>query len=164
MPDDQPKADEIIVRVIKRNASEMIGEHARPNMDENDFRRRSHYPKIDDPPENGLSLLRKSKFESTNDIYAGFPAKKLLGLSECLFKQLTDKGLKPLIDGDRYQHISLRCADCDMAVRSGTNGVCKPKGAKETEECPFFGRDPSELSKLFTETAKPAQRASARRK
>lgn len=131
---DDPKADEIVTRVLLRERAEMIGPFAKPHMDEEDFLRRKRY-RTTGQPENGMSLLRKNKSLTSTDVYEYIGSKKHMGTAECLLSELKIKGLRYKVSGKNREHISLRCPDCDMVDLP--QGICKPTSAPTCESCPL---------------------------
>jgi hypothetical protein len=154
--DENPKSDETVVRVLLRVPDEMSATRGRPHMDADDFVRSLSYGPSR-LPENGLSLLRKDKFRTSQDIYEYIRSKKLMGIAECKFEQLISKHLEYRVTGVRHEHISLRCPGCDLSEQ-GLNRVCKPTGEVDFETCPFFQPDLFDLISIFRETEGPAPR------
>jgi sulfatase maturation enzyme AslB (radical SAM superfamily) len=85
-----------------------------------------------------------------------------MGIAECKLGNLTDKGLKYTVSGDKQEHLSLRCPDCNMLERE--QGICKPQTGKTFNDCPFFGRDPLGLDGLFEEVEAPAPRTLSKKR
>ena len=121
--DGQLKPGEILIRGLIRLPSELNGEFGRLHQDKSDFLRKSHYRKTGEP-ENGISVFRKSKYPTNPEFYARVNIRLPIGASECTLDKLTAKGMKPILDREKRDHISLRCPDCDMAERPS---ICKPK-------------------------------------
>jgi len=117
--DTKPKSFEIVLRALVRLPAELI---SRPPKDEDDFVRRKLYRKTG-KPENGISLFRKDKFETAQDVWDRLGMSNPVGLSECAFGKIEAKGLQHKVTGDKSEHISLRCPDCDM---SDLPTICKP--------------------------------------
>lgn len=136
MPEsDEPKPDEIVIRVIIRLPSEMTGEFARLSIDSEDFIRKLQY-KNTGRPENGLSILRLDRFSSIQDVWSYIGSKKPMGAASCQFSKLLSMRLKYTISGKRNEHISVRCQECDLA--SFKEKACKPIGSDSHESCSFF--------------------------
>ena len=128
--------DEILVRVIKRMPSDTR------QKGQLDFIRSKNYLKTG-KPENGISLLRKTVM-SLDEMYVYVRASKWLkGAAECKLDKLEKVGLKYLVTGDRDEHLSLRCSNCDMATWPN---VCEPS---DKTVCPLFRNDPFELNEKF---------------
>ena len=154
--DNDLTEDELVIRVLLRLPPDMEGQEPRIHQDEDDFLRRVKHP-ANGLPENGISVFRKFKFASTQEIYDRIGSKKkLMGLSECKLGALKTKKLKFKVSGARGEHVSLRCIDCDMAETE--EGICKPKTGATFEACPFFGPDPYDLKSTFNEIEAPAIR------
>lgn len=156
MPKDEKlKRSEIVVRVLVRLPDELKG---RPTQDTEDFLRKKDY-KGSGLPENGLSFLRKSILQTPADIYGYIKSKKPMGFSECTLGDLTDKHLKYKVTGAKGEHLSVRCAECNLIEDRDKGIVCMPEKAKgSSKECPFFGIDPYDLNKLLKVVEKPAMR------
>lgn len=152
--DEKLKRSEIVVRILVRLPDELKG---RPSQDTEDFLRKKDY-KGTGLPENGLSFLRKSILQTANDIYGYIKSKKPMGFSECALGNLTDKHLKYKVTGAKGEHLSVRCADCNLIEDRDNGIVCMPEKAKGFDECPFFGVDPYDLNNLLKVVAKPAVR------
>lgn len=154
--DDKPKGEETVIRGLLRLPAEMKGEFARLHQDEDDFLRRTDYRQTG-LPENGLSVFRKCKFESLDEFFSRLGSKKPCGVSEAPFGALLEKGLKYKVSGEKQEHISLRCPDCDMVDLD--TGICKPAGGASFADCPFFDKsDPLDLNGTFKEVEAPAFR------
>lgn len=152
--DEKLKGSEIVVRVLVRLPDELKG---RPTQDTEDFLRKANYNNTG-RPENGLSFLRRSILPTPPDLYGYIRSKKPMGFSECTLEGLTNKGLKYKITGENKEHLSVRCADCNMIEDKEKGIVCKPDKAKDAFECPFFGIDPYDLDKLLKVIEKPDAR------
>ncbi len=157
---DEPKSDEIVIRGLLRVPDEM-GPLGRPHKDKRDFLRREKYLSTG-KPENGISVFRKKIFDSPQKFYDRISSKKPMGIAECKLGSLTDKGLKYTVSGDKQEHLSLRCPDCDMLERE--QGICKPQAGKTFNECPLFGRDQLGLNELFEEVEAPAPRTLSKKR
>ena len=149
--DTNVKSSEQVVRALVRLPSEL---ETRPPKDENDFLRRRDYRRTG-KPENGISLFRKEKFASNQDIWDRLGMANPVGSAECEFKKVEEKGLQYKVSGKELEHISLRCPDCDL---SELPAVCKPKWAKDHNECPFFDVDTFDLNAVFDLIEKPMKR------
>jgi hypothetical protein len=127
---------EVLVRVIKRMPEDIR------QKGKLDFIRSKNYLKTG-KPENGFSLLRKAVM-SLDEMYAYVKAFKWLkGAAECQLDKLEKVGLKYLVTGDKSEHVSLRCSDCDMAVWPN---ICQPT---DKSICPLFRNDPFALDEKF---------------
>ena len=154
--DDELKREEIVIRGLLRLPAEMKGDFARLHQDEDDFLRRTDY-RGTGLPENGLSVFRKCKFDSSEEFYSRLGTKKACGLTESPLGALLDKGLKYKVTGEKQEHISLRCPDCDMVDLE--SGICKPTSGASFADCPFFDKaDPLDLNGAFKEVEAPAFR------
>jgi hypothetical protein len=155
--DDQPKAKETVIRGLLRLPSEMKGKLSRLHQDEDDFLRRTDYRKTG-LPENGISIFRKCKFKSLEEFYRRLGSKKASGCTETPLETLLNKGLKYKVSGEKQEHISLRCPDCDMVDLEA--GICKPTKGASFADCPFFDKsDPLDLNGAFKEVEAPSFRA-----
>jgi hypothetical protein len=130
--DDQQKAKETVIRGLLRLPSEMKGEFARLHQD--------------------------AKFKSMEEFYSRLGSKKACGVTEASLEALLNKGLKYKVSGEKQEHISLRCPDCDMVDLEA--GICKPTKGASFADCPFFDKsDPLDLHGAFKEVEAPAFRA-----
>ncbi|MBK7838793.1 MAG: hypothetical protein QG625_3509 [Cyanobacteriota bacterium erpe_2018_sw_39hr_WHONDRS-SW48-000098_B_bin.30] len=155
MPKDEKlKRSETVVRVLVRLPAELKG---RPTQDTEDFLRKKDYNNTG-LPENGLSFLRKSILQTPDELYAYLRSKKPMGYSECTLGELADKHLKYKVTGAKNEHLSVRCADCNMIENKDKGIVCMPEKSKGFENCPFFGVDPYDLNLLLNVVEKPAAR------
>ncbi|MBP6746841.1 hypothetical protein KA344_16500 [bacterium] len=155
---DKLKPGEKVIRGLLRLRSQLTGDSGRPHQDKDDFLRRGNYQNSG-MPENGLSVFRRTIYQSNAEFYARIGSKKAMGASECALDELVSKGFKVEISGERDEHVSLRCPDCDMASRPK---VCKPKGGASFADCPFFDKtDPLNLNTLFKEVEPPVFQAPA---
>lgn len=159
MAQEEPKGSEIVSRVIIRLPDEMA---RRPTQDAQDFERKKDY-KSTGKPENGLSFLRRSILQTPADLYNYIGSKKPMGFSECSLDSLTAKGLKYKVTGKNNEHLSVRCADCNMSEDKDKGIVCQPNGAADFSACLFFGDDPYDLDKVLTVVETPATRAPAKK-
>jgi|SRR5579885_427014 len=151
---DDPKPEEIVLRGLLRVPEELEPETGRPHQDRRDFIRRRVYQK--NGPENGLSVFRRSKYPTNEALYNRIGSKKPIGTAECVLSDLTKKGIKALVGGEKNDHISLRCPDCDMASKPN---ICKPVHGASFDDCPFFDNgDPLDLNGCFKETEAPKKR------
>jgi hypothetical protein len=154
---DQLKPGETVVRILLRISADLAGPNKRQLVDGADFVRRQTHPKTRQP-ENGISLLRKSMFATATEIYNYIGSKKAMGTAECKLEQLTSKGFKYIVTGNREEHLSLRCPTCDKADLN-SNQPCKPIGAKNFSDCQLFNADdPFDLNKIFQLAEAPAPR------
>src|ERR1700728_2639803 len=112
--DDQPRPNEAVIRIIIRHPAELFGIDKRELLDAMDFVRRKIHPKTKQP-EDGISLLRKSAFATSNQMYSYIGSKKAMGIAECQLEDLTNKGFYYVITGNKGEHISLRCSVCNKA-------------------------------------------------
>jgi hypothetical protein len=152
---DHPKAEEIVIRGLLRLPDEMSGAFSRLHKDKRDFLRREKYLSTG-KPENGISVFRKTIFDSPQKFYDRIGSKKPMGIAECKLGSLMAKNLKYTVSGAKQEHLSLRCPDCDMVELD--QGICKPQAGKSFHDCPFFGRDPLDLNGLFEEVEAPDPR------
>ena len=107
-------------------------------------------------------MFRKCKFESLEEFYGRLGSKKACGFSETSLGALLDKGLKYRVSGQKQEHISLRCPDCDMVDLE--TGICKPATGASFADCPFFDKsDPLDLNGAFKEVEAPAFRVSKKK-
>ncbi len=156
---DDPKSDEIVVRVISRLPVEMPGnEFARLDIDEEDFLRRRKYGGVD-VPEPGISLMRRNKFNNLQDIFERIGIrKKALGAAQTLWIQLSNKNLKFKLSGDKQEHISLRCETCDFGYEKSVHS-CNTKGSTSYDDCPLFAPNLLKLEREFTLIEKAEMRS-----
>lgn len=148
--DEKPKSSELVLRALVRLPAELGN---RPSMDENDFVRRKKYRNTG-KPENGISLFRKNKFATTQDVWDRLHMSNPVGLAEGIFGKVVSKGLKYIVGGAESEHVSLRCPDCDMKNEPET--ICEPT---DFSKCPFFDIDTFDLEAQFTITEQPAKRS-----
>jgi hypothetical protein len=154
---DQLKPGETVVRVLLRGSGDPIGIHKRQSPDRADFVRRKIHPKTRQP-ENGISLLRKSVFATSSEMYNYIGSKKAMGMAECEVKQLIAKGFQFVVTGNREEHASLRCATCDKADITSKE-PCKPTDARNFSDCKLCDADdPFGLHKIFQLKEAPAVR------
>jgi len=155
MPKDEKlKRSEIVARVLVRLPDEL---RKRPSQDSEDFLRKKDY-KGTGLPENGLSFLRRSILPTPGDLYNYIKSKKPMGFSQCALSELIDKHLKYKVTGAKGEHLSVRCADCNLKEDKDKGIACMPENSKDYDECPFFDVDPYDLSKLLKVVEKPAVR------
>ncbi len=160
MPKDEKlKRSEIDVRVLVRLPDELKG---RPTQDTEDFLRKRDY-KGTGLPENGLSFLRRSILPNPDDLYGNIRSRKPMGFSECALGDLEDKLLKYKVTGLDGEHLSVRCADCNLIEDKDKGIVCMPEKAKGFDDCPFFGVDPYDLNNLLKIVEKPAERQTGKK-
>lgn len=153
--DEKLKPDEVLTRGLVRLPAELDPDLGRPNQDNDDFVRKVNYRNTG-KPENGISVFRRSKYPTNPEFYDRVNIKLPIGASDCSLAELTAKGIKSILDGDKLDHVSLRCPDCDMAK---TPDICKPKSGKSHMDCPLFSKiDPLGLATLFQEVDPPANR------
>lgn len=154
--DDLNNPSETVIRLILRLPRETTGAFARLHQDSDDFERRRDY-RGTGKPENGLSLLRKEKFNPLPGIYDYVKGNKWIGSSECTIEQLRAKNLQFIVTGNNEEHISLRCPTCNLS--KDPNEPCKPKDGKSPYDCPFFQDDPFDLNRIFEEIDAPSPRS-----
>jgi len=157
--DDKLKRSETVVRILVRLPDEL---KSRPPQDTEDFLRKKNY-KGTGLPENGLSFLRKSILQTPGDIYGYIKSKKPMGFSECTLGELTDKHLKYKVTGAKGEHLSIRCAVCNLIEDRDRRVVCMPDTAKDFDACPFFDIDPYDLNTLLKVVEKPAMRQTSKK-
>jgi len=150
--DTNPKSSELVLRALVRLPAEVT---SRPSKDDNDFVRRKLYRNTG-LPENGISLFRKQKFKTAQEVWDRLGmVNPSVGLAECAFAKLESKGFKHKVTGENAEHISLRCPDCDM---SDLPTICKPTKAMHFNQCPLFDVDTFDLEADFALTEAPAKR------
>ena len=155
--DDQLKPDEIVIRVLLRASADPTAIYTKKSPARADFVRRKIHPKTRQP-ENGISLLRSSIFAALTEIYNYIGSKKAMYIAECKLEQLTSKGFKYVLTGNRKEHISLRCPTCDKADLN-SNQPCKPMDCSNFSDCKLFIiEDPFDLHKIFQLKEAPAIR------
>ncbi|MBS2007338.1 MAG: hypothetical protein JST01_09880 [Cyanobacteria bacterium SZAS TMP-1] len=154
--DKKLKSSEMVYRGLVRLPSELT---TRPAMDENGFLRRKLYKKSG-KPENGISVFRKDKFPTLQDLWERLQMRNPVGLSEYTVRVLQAKGLKLVISGPNSEHISVRCVDCDMRELLE---ICKPAGSKDFFDCPLFDVDTYDLEAAFQLVEAPAVRVVAKK-
>jgi len=151
---DEPNPGEIVLRGLLRVPDELDPENGRPHQDRDDFVRRRVYLK--NGPENGLSVFRRCIYPTNEAFYKRIGSKKPMGTSECMLSDLTDRGIKYTVSGDKNDHLVLRCPDCNMANKPD---ICKPTSGASFDDCPFFDKtDPLNLNTSFKETEVPKKR------
>lgn len=157
MSQEKLLASEIISRVLLRLDDEEC--KLRSIRDEGDFVRRRKYGPSQ-IPEKGLSFFIRKHISSKN-IYLrmskkdkkGRPIPRHIGLSSCKFDELSKLGVQYLVEAE---HLSIRCADCNMADLTGSS-TCETKSNKS--ECPFFsGVDPIDFLSIFKNDEPPELR------
>jgi len=72
---DEPKADEMVIRGLLRLPDEMSGPFARLHKDKRDFLRREKYLSTG-KPENGISVFRKKHLDSPQEFYNRIGSKR----------------------------------------------------------------------------------------
>lgn len=144
----KPKSSELVYRGLVRLPADL---ESRAPKDDQDFVRRKKYRKTG-KPENGLSVFRKDKFSTLQDLWDRMRMVNAVGVSECVLKKLEDKGLQFISDDE---HVSIRCSECDMAELPI---VCKPTGAMDYWDCPLFDIDRFDLEQAFDLVEKPSVR------
>lgn len=117
---DDPKPEEIVLRGLLRLPAELDPATGRPHKDRDDFVRRRVYKQ--NGPENGLSVFRRCKYSTNEALYSRIGSKKPMGTAECTIGDLTARNIKHIVGGEKNDHLSLRCPDCDMA--------CEPEDYK----------------------------------
>jgi hypothetical protein len=153
--DGQLKQDEILIRGLVRLPSDLDGEFGRLHQDKGDFVRKANYRKTG-KPENGISVFRRSNYPTNQEFYARVNIRLPMGASECALDKITAKGMKPILDNQEKDHISLRCPDCDMEKLPN---ICKPKSSGRLSNCPLFDKaDPLGLDVAFQEVEAPTAR------
>jgi len=154
--DEKPKPDEIVLRGILRKPAELDPTTGRPNLDARDFIRRREY--MGNGPENGISVFRRCEYPTNQDLYNRIGSRKRMGTSEGTISGITALGVHYLVDAKDISHLSLRCADCDMA----TSGICKPTTGASFDDCPFFLQtDPLNFLSCFKQTEAASARTLA---
>lgn len=154
---DDPKPEEIVLRGLLRLPAELDPATGRPHKDRDDFVRRRVYKQ--NGPENGLSVFRRCKYSTNEALYSRIGSKKPMGTAECTIGDLTARNIKHIVGGEKNDHLSLRCPDCDMACEPD---ICKPVTGASFDDCPFFDKaDPLDLNGCFRETEAPKPRALA---
>jgi hypothetical protein len=153
--DDKLKPDEVLTRALVRVPADLDPDIGRPHQDTDDFVRKLNYRKTG-KPENGISVFRRCKYPTHSEFYDRVNISLPMGASDCSLEKLIAKDIKPILDGAKNDHVSLRCPDCDMAKLPE---ICKPSGHADHRECPLFSRlDLLELAALFKEVDPPADR------
>jgi hypothetical protein len=142
---------ELLYRGLVRLPTEL---KSRPSQDAEDFLRRKNYRKTG-KPENGLSVFRKTKFANLQAFWDRLSMTNPVGVAECKTQQIESKGLKLKIGGANAEHISIRCPDCNM---KDAPEICKPAGAEDHWDCPFFDVDTFDLAQLFVVVDEPKVR------
>ena len=132
-------ANELVTRIIFRLPAELSLPIAAA-----DFVRRNKVRPLNEP-ESGLSLLRPKLLKTFDPMYQYVDAyKKAMGAAQTTLSKLTDLGFKYVVSDAKPEHISLRCADCNMQSR-----ICSPNSQNI---CPLFNNIETQvkLAKAFT--------------
>ncbi len=121
----QLNEDELVVRILFRLPAEIMLPVAAA-----DFVRRNKVRPLNQA-ECGISLLRTDMVKTFDAMYQYVGAyKKAMGAAQTTLSKLTDLGFKYVVTESKPEHISLRCAICNMQ-----SNVCEP--VNQTT-CPLF--------------------------
>jgi hypothetical protein len=140
-------ADEPVVRIIFRLPAEISLPIAAA-----DFVRRNKVRPLN-KAESGISLLRPKMLKTFDAIYQYVGAyKKAMGAAQSTLSNLTDLGFKYVVSDMKPEHISLRCADCNMQ-----SNICLPNNQTN---CPLFNNTETQvkLAKQFILVSPPKLR------
>src|ERR1700722_12547901 len=110
------EANESVIRIIFRLPAEVSLPVAAA-----DFVRRNKVRPLNEP-ESGISLLHPKIIKNFDAMYQYVGAyKKAMGAAQSTLSKLTDLGFKYVVSSVKPEHISLRCADCNMQSK-----ICSP--------------------------------------